>query len=85
MKILDPDDPDRLRQQRLCLIGLRGAGKSTLGKILSQELSLPFIELNREIEEISGMPATEVMALYASATAIMREIRGISSPAIPSG
>ena len=64
MKILDPDDPDRLRQQRLCLIGLRGAGKSTLGKILSQELSLPFIELNREIEEISGMPATEVMALY---------------------
>jgi XRE family aerobic/anaerobic benzoate catabolism transcriptional regulator len=43
---------------------LRGAGKSTLGKILSKDLSLPFIELNREIEEVSGMPATEVMALY---------------------
>jgi XRE family transcriptional regulator, aerobic/anaerobic benzoate catabolism transcriptional regulator len=64
MRILNPDDPARLRQQRLCLIGLRGAGKSTLGKILSKDLSLPFIELNREIEEVSGMPATEVMALY---------------------
>lgn len=64
LKILDPGDPARLREKRLCLIGLRGAGKSTLGKILSKELSLPFIELNREIEEISGMAANEVMALY---------------------
>lgn len=64
MKILDPEGPAQLRQKRLCLIGLRGAGKSTLGKMLGGELSLPFIELNREIEEISGMPATEVMALY---------------------
>jgi XRE family aerobic/anaerobic benzoate catabolism transcriptional regulator len=64
MRILDPGDPARLREKRLCLIGLRGAGKSTLGRILSSELSLPFIELNREIEEISGMPVNEVMALY---------------------
>jgi XRE family aerobic/anaerobic benzoate catabolism transcriptional regulator len=64
MRILDPGDPIRSRAKRLCLIGLRGAGKSTLGKILSKELSLPFIELNREIEEISGIPVEEVMALY---------------------
>ncbi len=64
MKVLDPGSPTLLREKRLCLIGLRGAGKSTLGKLLSKELSLPFIELNREIEEISGMPANEVMALY---------------------
>jgi XRE family aerobic/anaerobic benzoate catabolism transcriptional regulator len=64
MRILDPDDPARLRCKRLCMIGLRGAGKSTLGKLLSEELSLPFIELNEEIEEISGFPAHEVMALY---------------------
>jgi XRE family transcriptional regulator, aerobic/anaerobic benzoate catabolism transcriptional regulator len=62
IRILDPGA--RLREKRLCLIGLRGAGKSILGKGLSEELSLPFIELNREIEEISGMPANEVMALY---------------------
>jgi len=64
VRLLDPGDPARLREQRLCLIGLRGAGKSTLGKLLSKELSLPFIELNREIEEISGIPAYEVMAVY---------------------
>jgi XRE family aerobic/anaerobic benzoate catabolism transcriptional regulator len=64
MRILDPDDPTRLRSKRLCMIGLRGAGKSTLGKLLSAELSLPFVELNEEIEEISGFPANEVMALY---------------------
>ena len=64
MRLLDPGDPTRLREKRLCLIGLRGAGKSTLGKIMSKELSLPFLELNREIEEVSGIPANEVMALY---------------------
>jgi len=64
MKILDPEGPAQVRQKRLCLIGLRGAGKSTLGKLLSAELSLPFVELNREIEDICGMPVTEVMALY---------------------
>jgi XRE family transcriptional regulator, aerobic/anaerobic benzoate catabolism transcriptional regulator len=66
MCVLDPDEPARLREKRVCLIGLRGAGKSTLGRMLGKELSLPFTELNREIEEISGMPATEVMALYGT-------------------
>jgi XRE family transcriptional regulator, aerobic/anaerobic benzoate catabolism transcriptional regulator len=64
MKILDPGDPAGLREKRICLIGLRGAGKSTLGRMLSNELSLPFLELDQEIEEISGMPVSEVMALY---------------------
>ena len=64
MRLLDPGDPTRLREKRLCLIGLRGAGKSTLGKIVSKELSFPFLELNREIEEVSGIPVNEVMALY---------------------
>jgi XRE family aerobic/anaerobic benzoate catabolism transcriptional regulator len=64
MRILDPGDPTRLRQKRLCLIGLRGAGKSTLGKLVSKELSISFLELNRQIEEVSGIPVNEVMALY---------------------
>jgi len=64
MRLLDSGDPTRLRAKRLCLIGLRGAGKSTLGKIVSKELSLPFLELNREIEAVSGIPVNEVMALY---------------------
>ncbi len=64
MQILNPGPPSALRRQRLCLIGLRGAGKSTLGRLLGETLSVPFAELNRDIEEQSGMPVDEVMALY---------------------
>ncbi|MBS8226488.1 helix-turn-helix transcriptional regulator [Vannielia litorea] len=64
LDMLSPEPPARLRGQRICLIGLRGAGKSTLGEALGARLGLPFIELNREIEEQSGMPVNEVMALY---------------------
>ena len=52
------------RAQRLCLIGLRGAGKSTLGQAMGTRLDLPFVELNREIETVGGMPLDEIMALY---------------------
>jgi XRE family aerobic/anaerobic benzoate catabolism transcriptional regulator len=64
LQILSPDRPPQLRGQRICLIGLRGAGKSTLGRMLSESLNIPFMELNRDIEEQSGMPVNEVMALY---------------------
>jgi len=63
-EILATAEPARLRRQRIALIGLRGAGKSTLGRRLGVELKLPFLELNRDIEEQSGMPVDEVMALY---------------------
>ena len=56
-------DTDR-RRRRIALIGLRGAGKSTLGRRLAEALGLPFVELNREIESQSGMAVNEVMALY---------------------
>jgi XRE family aerobic/anaerobic benzoate catabolism transcriptional regulator len=59
-EILDP----RGRRQRIALIGLRGAGKSTLGRLLAEATQSPFIELNREIESQSGMAVNEVMALY---------------------
>ncbi len=52
------------KANRICLIGLRGAGKSTLGKLLSMDLGLPFIELNKEIEAQSGIAVDEVIALY---------------------
>lgn len=62
--LLDPEPAERQRAQRICLIGLRGAGKSTLGRMLGARLDLPFVELNRVIERESGMPVEEVMALY---------------------
>lgn len=49
---------------RLCLIGLRGAGKSTLGPGLGEALSLPFVELNHEIEAICGLSIAELISLY---------------------
>ncbi|MFK7751047.1 MAG: helix-turn-helix transcriptional regulator [Sedimentitalea sp.] len=52
------------RARRICLVGLRGAGKSTLGAMVGKALDVPFVELNREIQDHSGMPVDEVMALY---------------------
>lgn len=66
LAILDPAPADEQRRQRICLIGLRGAGKSTLGRLVGADLGLPFTELNRDIEEQSGMPIAEVMALYGA-------------------
>ncbi|EEB83588.1 helix-turn-helix transcriptional regulator [Roseobacter sp. GAI101] len=62
--LLSPQSPAMLRAGRICLIGLRGAGKSTLGKLAGAALDLPFVELNKEIEAESDMPLAEVMALY---------------------
>lgn len=52
------------KAERVSLIGLRGAGKSTLGRMCARSLDVPFIELNTEIESRAGMPIGEVMALY---------------------
>jgi len=50
--------------RRVALIGLRGAGKSTLGRIAAQRLGWPFIELDHEIERAAGVSITEVFGLY---------------------
>ena len=52
------------RRQRIALIGLRGAGKSTLGAKLAERLAIPFIELDREIEAASGQPLSGIFDLY---------------------
>jgi len=58
---------EKVRRMRIALIGLRGAGKSTLGAKLSQEINLPFVELDREIEKETGMPLAEIFSLYGQA------------------
>ena len=52
---------------RVALIGLRGAGKSTLGPMLAEDLELPFIELSREIERVAGYSVRENQDLYGGA------------------
>jgi XRE family aerobic/anaerobic benzoate catabolism transcriptional regulator len=52
------------RRTRIALIGLRGAGKSTLGRMLAENLGYPFVELNREIERLAGCDVAEIHSLY---------------------
>ncbi|EON11384.1 MULTISPECIES: helix-turn-helix transcriptional regulator [Pandoraea] len=58
--------------QRIALIGLRGAGKSTLGPQLAQAIGAPFIELDKEVEREAGIAIGEVITLYGQAA--MRRI-----------
>ena len=55
---------EKVRRKRIALIGLRGAGKSTLGSKLANKLTVPFIELDGEIEKDTGMPLSEIFSLY---------------------
>jgi XRE family transcriptional regulator, aerobic/anaerobic benzoate catabolism transcriptional regulator len=54
------------RSSRVALIGLRGAGKSTLGQMLADDLDFPFVELSREIEKFAGCSIAEIQALYGT-------------------
>lgn len=51
---------------RIALIGLRGAGKSTLGRRLAEHLQVPFVELSREIEKLAGCSIAEIQDLYGA-------------------
>lgn len=57
---------DNARSQRIALIGLRGAGKSTLGQMLAAKLNYSFVELRSEITRIAGCAPVEIQALYGS-------------------
>lgn len=52
------------RTARVALIGLRGAGKSTLGQKLAESLDAPFVELDAEVEREAGAPLGEVFSMY---------------------
>jgi XRE family aerobic/anaerobic benzoate catabolism transcriptional regulator len=52
------------RRERIALIGLRGAGKSTVGKLLAGKLQIPFCELDRMIEQASGVSLNMMFDMY---------------------
>lgn len=60
----DFGSPPADRRKRIALIGLRGAGKSTLGSALARKLDVPFVELDREIERDAGISLSEIFLLY---------------------
>jgi XRE family transcriptional regulator, aerobic/anaerobic benzoate catabolism transcriptional regulator len=54
------------RKNRIALIGLRGAGKTSLGQRLADDMGFPFIELSREIEQFAGCQISEIHNLYGA-------------------
>ena len=70
---------ERDRRQRIALIGLRGAGKSTLGAKLAESLGIPLIELDREIERIAGMSLAALFDLYGQSAYRRYERRALES------
>ena len=63
----DFGDEASARRRRVALIGLRGAGKSTLGSALAAASQTEFVELDREIEREAGISLSEVFLLYGQA------------------
>jgi XRE family aerobic/anaerobic benzoate catabolism transcriptional regulator len=56
------------RARRIALVGLRGAGKSSLGRMLAQHLGWPFIELDRLVEEDYGASIPDLIEMAGTAT-----------------
>jgi len=65
------------RLERVALIGLRGAGKSTLGAALAKHLRWSFVELSREIEKEAGVSVEEIFDLWGQAAYRRYERRGL--------
>jgi XRE family aerobic/anaerobic benzoate catabolism transcriptional regulator len=58
---------DHARRERIALVGLRGAGKTTLGRRLADALGVPFTELDGEVEREAGVSLSEIFLLYGQA------------------
>ena len=65
-RVVAPEQSDRA--QRIALVGLRGAGKSTLGQMLAQHLDCPFIELDRVVAEDYGASIPDLIEMSGTAT-----------------
>lgn len=75
--IFEKPSSEAARRQRVAFIGLRGAGKSTLGQMLADNWMVPFIELERQIEIAAGCSIPEIHALYGSTAYRRYEYRAL--------
>ena len=76
-EMLGAGPPDPARGGRIALIGLRGAGKSTLGRMLADDLAAPFVELDRVIERLAGCAVREIHSLYGMDAYRRYELRAL--------
>jgi len=76
--LIPPEEPGSAPAKKgVALIGLRGAGKSTLGEVLSAETGLPFVRLTQAIVERAGMETGELMELAGSGAFRRLEIEAL--------
>ncbi|MFG0316966.1 MAG: shikimate kinase [Planctomycetota bacterium JB042] len=61
---LFPDDAPSPRAERVALVGLRGAGKTTVGRAVAERLGAPFVELDQAIEEAAGMSLADIFGIH---------------------
>jgi XRE family aerobic/anaerobic benzoate catabolism transcriptional regulator len=76
-ELFDTPTSEAARRQRVALIGLRGAGKSSIGQMLADSWALPFVELNREIEALAGCSVSEIHSLYGGSAYRRYEFRAL--------
>jgi XRE family transcriptional regulator, aerobic/anaerobic benzoate catabolism transcriptional regulator len=70
---------DQSRRAHIALVGLRGAGKSTLGRQLAQRLNIPFVELDQEVERALGTSLANVFSLYGEASFRQAEFKALQN------
>jgi XRE family aerobic/anaerobic benzoate catabolism transcriptional regulator len=75
--VFETPTSEAARRQRIALIGLRGAGKSSLGQALADHYKVPFVELNRQIEAAAGCSVAEIHALYGQTAYRRHEFRAL--------
>jgi XRE family aerobic/anaerobic benzoate catabolism transcriptional regulator len=72
------------RSSVVALLGVRGAGKSTVGKLLAEELGVRFVELDALVESQAGLPLAEIFSLHGEAY-YHRTTCAVLEPIIPGG